>query len=623
MPRTQHRFLASALASSLAFAPSMAAAAPVTVKISVRAPFVSSSLGADKLGSVENHGLTPFNKNFEIPYATLEKEIDKAIDDLIPNKVSGVEVCTDPCPDVTWSVTLNPNFKFTKKNQPTLKQLGASGESKVRVELKTAARLDLKAHVKAETWFDTVETDVGVFVVVGLTAQVDVSLWPDLKANKPGSNENGVKLEFELIDTDIDLNIDGQVAGLGFKWGTIIGLSPIGVLAGGPILGPILAIIGDAAADAATEEIGRIFDEKVAEAFKAQTDNLEDMANEYINPLIAQANDLKDDVLDTPIPGVGKTIDQLEDDLGADLKLHTVASTSSVHSAAIMRFSSSASGGKVFGKVRVPKKVCQYAKINIGGFKATMPMGLKDSNEDLKAKVGTKCSTALAEKFGRKSFLGANPKNVLGTSAQDLPNWSGTVGTVTYEGNVSETADWYECAYELTSLPKAAILEIDAGELSSRGIGVDRRVMEVTAAGKSLVFDNELKPLPMSGGNSSLVIGGKGECGGGSSSGGLTPNKMKELKDLLDPEKCPQCGVKKIKDHEIYEFTNPEAFLDTKFGQELEAQIKKAKGNTLKPGATKPTVKPGMNLPKMNPQTKPGAAAGPATKAKTGPAVGQ
>ncbi len=618
MHKLPRRLSHVALVSALALAPVGAAAAPVTVKVSVHAPLVSPSLGKDKLGGVEKHSTTPFNKDFAIPYDVLEPQIAKAIDDLIPNKISGVEVCTDPCPDVTWSVKLKPKFKFTKKNQPTLTQIGPSGQSKVRVQLETEVRLDVHADVHAETWFDSVDTPVDVFVVVGVKARVDVSLWPDLEAKKPGTNEKGVELEFTLVDKNIDMNIGGKAAGLGLKWGTIIGLSPIGVLAGGPILGPILAIIGDEAAEAATAEIGRVFDEQVAIAFKAQTDQLEDMVNARIDPLIAQANDLKDDLLDTPVPGTGKTLDQLKSDLGADLQLHTVAKTSSVHSAAIMRFSSSASGGKVIGKVRVPTHVCQYMTINVGGFKATMPMGLVEANQDLAAKVGTKCSSALTEKFGRKSYLGANPKTALGSGAQDLPNWSNTVGSVAYSGNMTKTDDYYECAYELSSLPKAAILAIEPGELGQRGIETSRRVMQLTAAGKSLVLDNELKPLPAgAGGNSSLIIGGKGECGAGGSSGGLTPNKMKELKDLLDPEKCPQCGILKKAGSEIFEVSNPQAFFDTAVGKSLRTQIETAKGKKLRINAgTRPGAKANTGRG-MNPMAKPGAAAG-APKANAG-----
>lgn len=584
----------ASVATVLAFTPIVAYAAPppspVQVRLDVRAPFTSPSQGPDKLAGIENHGFTPFAKNFSIPYDVLQTQINDAIDDLIPNKVSGVEVCTDPCPDVTWSVKLDPKFKFTKKNQPTLAQIGASGQSKVRVELVTEARIDVHADVHAETWFDSADTDVDAYAVVGLRARVDVSLWPELKATKPGTNQSGVELEFTLVSSNIDLDINGQAAALGFKWGTLIGLSPIGVLVGGPILGPILAFLGDAAADAATEEIGRLFDEQVAIAFEKLTDGLEDVVNDHIDPFIAQANDLKNGVLATNIPGPNKTLEQLASDFGAQLVLHTVASTSSVHSVGLMRFSDAAAGGKISGKLRLPKKQCEYASVSVGGMKGSLPLGLVDANTDLVSKVGTQCSAAVTQKFERQNFLGHNPRDSLGASAQNLPNWSASAGTLTYVGTVTETNDWYECGFELTGLPKASVLKLEAGQLAERAVGLSRRVLQTLVAGKSVVFDEKLQPLAQSGGNSIVIVGGAGVCGSGGMSGGLTPNKMKEFADAL--KNCPQCGFKlRPGTANIYELGNMNAFFDTKMGRELKTMVDTARATVNPVQKAAPAVK--------------------------------
>jgi hypothetical protein len=588
------------------------AESPVTVSVQIRAPFTSSS-SPKSLWTVELDGRYPFSKDFKIPYATLESEIDRLIDEQVPNNVYGTEVCTDPCPDVEWRIKLDPKFRFTKKGQPKLTQIGSSGQSKVRVELETEARLDLHADVTAETWLDAVEVPVDVFVVVGMKASVDISLWPDLVAKQPGSSKSGVKLEFELVDTDLEFDLNGTAVELGFKWGTIIGFTPLGLLAGGPILGPVLAIFGDAAADAAEAKINREFEKQVGKMFDQQTKELGKIANDYIDPYITQANDLKDGLLDTPIPGVGKTIEGLKSDLGADIQLHTVATTSSVSSAAILRMSGAAAGGKVLGKVRLPKEVCEYASFSVGGVSGTLPLGLAPANQDLDAKVGNNCSAVLTETFARKLFRGANPRAALGAAAEDLPTWSGTAGSLAYVGKVRETNDWYECDFELTGLPKAAILELSADALEARGISLQNRFMAVLAAGKSRVFDDKLAPLPEgTGGNSSLVLGGKGKCGGGSSGGGLTPNKMKALKDSLDPAKCPQCGLAKQPGSFVYEPADMKALLATPIVKEVLARVKqnkaKVKNPVAKPGAAKPgAAKPGA----VNPgAVNPGAANG-------------
>ena len=578
------------------------AESPVTASVQLRAPFINAS-SPKSLWTVELDGRFPFSKDFKVPYATLESQLDQLIDEQIPNNIYGTEVCSDPCPDVEWRIKLNPKFRFTKKGQPKLTQIGSSGQSKVRVELVTEARLELHADVTAETWLDTVEVPVDVFVVVGMKASVDISLWPDLVAKQPGTSKSGVKLEFELVDTDLEFDLNGTAIELGFKWGTIIGFTPLGLLAGGPILGPVLAIFGDAAADAAEAKINQEFEKQVGKMFDQQTKGLGKIANDYIDPYLAEANDLKDDLLDTPIPGVGKTIEGLKSDLGADIQLHTVATTSSVSSAAILRLSGGAAGGKVLGKVRLPKEVCEYASFSAGGVSGTLPLGLAPANQDLDAKVGNNCSAVLTETFARKLFRGANPRAALGAAAENLPTWSGTAGSLAYVGKVRETNDWYECDFELTGLPKAAILELSADELEARGITLQNRFMAVLTAGKSRVFDDKLAPLPEgTGGHSSLVLGGKGKCGSGSSSGGLTPNKMKQLKDSLDPEKCIQCGLAKRPGSFVYEPADMNALLSTPIVKEVLALAKqnkaKVKNPAAKPGAAKPgAVNPGAANP--------------------------
>lgn len=636
MTRTRTSFCcASLLLAPLALAAPQAASAappppesPVSVSMQMRAPFIGSS--SNGLWGVETDGRYPFSKDFAIPYAQLEDEIDRLIDESLPNNVYGTEVCDDPCPDVEWRVQLNPKFKFTKKGQPKLTQIGASGKSKVRVELATEARLDLHADVTAETWLDTVEVPVDVFIVVGMKASVDISLWPDLEAKQPGSSKSGVKLEFELVDTDLDFDLNGTGIELGFKWGTIIGFTPLGLLAGGPILGPVLALFGDAAADMAEAKINEEFEKHVQTMFTEQTKNLQKIVNDHIDPYLTQANDLKDEMLDTPIPGVGKTLDQVKSDLGAEIQLHTVAATSSVSSAAILRMSGAAAGGKMFGKVRVPKEVCEYASFSVGGVSGTLPLGLAPANEDLDAKVGQNCSAALTQKFGRKLFHGANPRAVLGASAENLTTWSTSAGSLAYTGKVRETGDWYECDFEVTGLPKIAILQLTTSQLAERGIYIENRFMSVLTGGKSRVFNDAMAPLPEgTGGNSSLVIGGKGVCGGGSSGGGLTPNKMKALKDSLDADKCPTCGLARRPGSWVYEPADMKAMISTPVMKGIIQQMKQNKAK-VKSRAARPAGQQAgrANAGRAQPRgAQPGRAQGGANAgAKPGavnPAAGQ
>lgn len=591
LPIPSVSILSCCTAAGLLVAADPASAAPKTARVHVQAPVDLQNPGATRLDAIEGYGSTPLlYRSFEVPYATLEALIDGQLDAIVPNKLEGVEVCTDPCPDVTWSIRISPTFKFTQKNQPTLTAIGSSSQNKVKIELRTQARLDVHADVRAETWFDTVEVPVDIYVVVGLKAAVELELWPVIKVHKPGSSEPGVALEFTLDDKNIDLELNGTAAALGGKWGTIVGLSPAGLLVGGPILGVILAVIGDEAADLAEAAISDVFYARVEAMLNGQGAALEDMVNDYIDPVVDQANAVKDKLMATKLPGVGKTITELQTTLGAKLELHTTTPDGGVASSGVLRLSAAAGAGKLKGVVRLPKQTCEYAKINGGPLKgATIPLGLVAANNDLAAKVGQACATAMGGGLTTKGYLGANPRRVLGPSAQDLPSWKDNVGQMKWTGNVTQTDKWYECAFEVASLPNAGIVRLDGQPwLAQHLVDVaDRRYFEAKL-GAQIVLDNLMKPVP----NGQLVFGGEGKCGGGGGGAGLAPSKLKELKDMLDPAKCPQCGVMRKPGMEhVIEVNNSKGFLDTAIGKQVLQNVQTARAPAapkVKPGAAKP-----------------------------------
>lgn len=556
---------------ALALTPADVAAAGKSVRVHVQAPVDFNNPGATRLDSIESYGPSLFKQNFEIPYDTLENLIDDELDALVPNAIGGTVVCTDPCPDVTWSVKITPTFEFTKKNQPVVTKIGPSGDAKVKVELATQAKISIHAAVHAETWFDSIDETVDVFVIVGVKAKVDVDLWPKIDADD-------VELEFNLDDKNIDLQLNGTAATLGAKWGTVVGLSPVGLLVGGPILGPILAALGDEAADIAEEKISEVFYARADVLFGESTDGLEDMVNDYIEPAITKANNIKDGLLNKKLDGVNQTIEQLLGKLGATIELHTVTPNGGLAASAVVRMTGAAAGGKMGGTVRMPNKVCKYAKITSGPLKgATLPLGLVAANEDLASKVGQKCSTVLARDGIKSSvYLGADPRSVLGKSAQHLPSWK-KGGVVSYGGTLKAEADWYSCNFEIGSLPAAAIVELEtAGVVASHDVQVEERFFALTAAGKSVVFDKFLDPIS----KSQVILGGAGACHFSSGGGGFSQSKAKELQDMLNPEKCPQCGIKRAAGSEhVIEITNGDAFAKTALGKQVAAKVSKARAN--------------------------------------------
>lgn len=589
---------AAALAVSglFAVAPADAAAAGKPVRVHVQAPVDFHNPMATRLDSLESYGPALFNQRFEIPYDQLEKLIDEKLDEQVPNSIGGVVVCTDPCPDVTWRIKISPTFKFTKKNQPVVTKIGPSGDARVKVELSAQAKVSIHADVHAETWFDSADVPVDVFVVIGVKASVEVGLWPKIDP-KP------VELEFTLDDKNIDLELNGTAAALGAKWGTIIGLSPVGLLVGGPILGPILAFLGDEAADVAEQKVSEVFYDRAEKLFAEATRGLEDMVNDYIEPYVNQANDIKDKLLNKPIKGVNKSVGQLLGQLGASIELHTVTPEGGLAASAVVRMTGAAAGGKIHGTVRMPNKTCEYVKVNGGPLKgATVPLGLVPANEDLKAKVGQPCSSLLgADGIGRQVYLGANPRTALGTEAQNLPTWKPS-GSLTWKGNLVSEGEWYACKFEIGGLPNAGVVELETGgAVAAHLVDAKHRYFELSAAGKSLVFDNFLTPLKLEGGNAQVILGGAGKCGGGGGGAGLAPNKLKELKDLLDPAKCPQCGIQRKPGSEhIIEVTNGDVFAKTNFGKELVQKVNTARASQLNPKQQGPAMKPGAAKPGAN-----------------------
>ncbi len=628
----------AAVAMAMVLLPTTADAAPRTVRLHVQAPINLDNPAATRLESVEQYGNPAvFTKSFEIPYDTLETEIRKNMKNVLPNKVSGTAVCTDPCPDVDWSIKLAPKFKFTKKNQPTLKSIGTSGDSRVEIKLVSQARIDVHADVHVETWAESADFPIDAFALIGVEATAKVQLWPTVKLEK-------LDFEMTLDDTDLDFELNGKLVALGAKWGSLLGTTPLGIMGGGPLaLGSLLAVLGNEGAELAEKKLKELYQKEAGEMFAEATKGLEKMVKDHIDPEIDKINNVKAKAMDAKLPGVNKSLNQLTAASGASLVLHTVTPSNNLYASAVVRFSGAAGSSKVKGKLRVPATQCVYASI----MGAKMPVGFKAANTALEGKVGQSCSAALpANAVSSNAYLGGDPKKVLGSTAQSLPNWKSS-GQLSFSGKLVRvgpessagptlgggTQPHYECAFEVGKLPTAGIVKFEEGAGLSQYSGVDfhERVMTSTVGSSTLVLDNELKPLV-----GAVELGGPATC---STGGGpvLTPSKAKELMDMLDPENCPQCGPRLVQSKgDIYEFANEAAFAKTKLGKELVPQIEafnKSKAKAKSKGAvgnraagrampsvrTKATALPATKTTSpattTNKATAPAAKAAPKTRA--------
>ncbi len=532
------------------------AEATPSARLHVQVPVDVGNPGATRLDSIEGYGDTAtFNRDFTVPYDQLTTLIEAEIAK-VAKPLDGKIVLTDPVADVTYKIKFKPKFKFTKKNQPKFTQVGPSSDATFDVSLDTAARLDVHIDVHAETWSDSADVPVDVFVTVAAKAKVRVKLWPKIEAED-------VDVEFSLSDSNIDLELNGTAVKLGAKWGTVLGVSPVGIFAGGILLGPLAAILANEAADIVEDKLKSEAKKRLAAALDKFSGEVESRVRDEIDPKIAQANAVKDKVMNTPVEGTGKTLSQLVADLGASFEVHVATPGDALAASAVLRMSGAAAGGTLRGKVRVPTQACQYVTGN-GWLKgAKIPVGMTPANEDLAKKLGQSCSAVFdATSIARQLYLGGNPRRVLGTEAENRASWK-TGGTLDFTGKLSKTDDYYECAFEVTGLPKASILDIESAAALDARLNeetYDERLLVLSAGGATAVFDRFIDPVPGASTNG-VVLGGPGQCHGHGGGGkALTPSQAKELLDKFDPEKCPSCGIRQQRGTNIYEVVDMAKF---------------------------------------------------------------
>lgn len=243
----------------------------------------------------------------------------------------------------------------------------------------------------------------------------------------------------------------------------------------------------------------------------------------------------------------------------------------------MLRFDPKPGTGVLKGELRFPSQSC--VMISVGGKTTKIGLPHVDPNPELAAKIGSSCATVLGGRDGTgvgvngNAWLGANPQKVLGTTAQARWSWK-KAGETKYLGTLAKKDDAYVCKFELQKLPNAAILEVGVLEDSTAGKLLHggtpkRRVLTVTAAGATKAFNWEYKPIGAEG----IAFGGAMACDGNGHDyelPTLAPSKAKQLLDMLDPEKCPGCGIERVGTSQIYEVTNVKKFLGTPIGKEID-----------------------------------------------------
>lgn len=557
---------ASAALAAAMFATSAAQAG--SVRLYVLAPQPPASLQ-----TVETQGSDKpaYAHSYDISYNTVEQqirqEIKKANIDL-----GGAVVCEGACPDVHWHVNVSNDFSFTLKNQPTITAFGDAQDNGVDVYLKT--QFKLHTVVSARLWADPATghvegtANVPIDLLIGMEAKSKLALWPEVKSISSYCEstklQESVCVKLTLDDKNIDLSDPKGIAvGVGMALGGLIGGSPLAVGIGDPLSGLI-------AGKLISEEVVKIAEKKVQDEASKVLNNVLQVANiratwlasNYVDAKATQANAVKSKLLDTKLPGVSKSLQELSAAFGLTLDVQTRTSSGDVYVIVTPRFAANPAGSKLVGKLRMPKEACVYGKWTMG----TIPLGLRTvpGNTDLAGKVGKPCSEIMpASDIKLAGYLGADPK-ILKVGANPLPNWKpvGSVkltGTMTEvkHGNVLSTqlrqrgttrrtaTGYYECSFEISGLPSADILElVFKGKAAERMAGFQQdphRYVEVSAAGVSAALDDAWNKA-----GPPVVIGGDGKCGPGTVK---APHYepagwLDRITDLLDMDKCPNCDIK-------------------------------------------------------------------------------
>jgi len=552
-------WVAAALAATTSVLTPTAKAAPVQLYVVAPQP-------PNSMDWVEGQGTANpwFSRDVSMPYSTLEPLIRDQIKAQIDGTRSGKVIVTDPAPDVDWSVTLSSNFKFLQANQPTITAFGDPQQNGVEVKLHTQVKISLNAAVSAETWFDSAAGNVPLDVVLDVDASSKVHLWPVVQSSD-------LQFELTLVNSNVDLSgLNGEAIELGAKLGAVLGVTPIGALLGGPLAPLFFALGADVAMDVAQDKVNDLVSDKLNAQLGSIAGQLEEQVRKVVTAGLTQVNNVKDKLLNTPLPGVNASYSQLSSALGLTLDVQTTTLSGGVRVIVTPRFNAQPGNGTITGRIRIPRGSCIYMKNKIAG---VFPLGLKAVNQDLASSVGEACSTVFgAQDFLVRGYLGGDPHRVSGGGAVALPQWK-QVGQATFTGNLkvqtaseggpqldADSSGYYECAFQITGLPAADIVEVTpTADLADRMTDFyDGPTRFFETAAPKLLLDSDWYPLPWLGANAGATLGGGGQCSGGGGGRGFDKPFWEELAEKFDPEKCPQCNIQ-ITDNNYYEVTNPAA----------------------------------------------------------------
>lgn len=571
MMRSRFRCLVPVLFCALATPILDASSADASsIALFVQAPYEFST-GEFDLDNLEHQNTDPiFSQEFAVPYDDIEQLGKAMLAELTQEPLTGHEQCGADvvdiiCPDADWSVTFDADFGFSDRREPVLEPYGSAADNGLRVSLQTEVTVNVTAHVHIGTSVQDADFDVPMMARLGVKAASAVTLYPVLSAQ-----ETKVELEWRGGNVDI-VGLDGQVIMDGAIIGTALGFTPLGSLIGGPVGSGILgAVSGKVAIEAAKAKVKELFDQKGKSAVEASGALITQTINNLLQPAIAQANDLVSSIRNQPIPGIDRTYGELEALFGMSLDVRSVANDKMFRSVVTSRFNNTPAATEIQGFLQFPKTVCEYSE---GGGLLTgrylWPVGVRNVNEEL---IGESCASLVGLGLAHRAYYGESPERSLksGDPVNELLTW-GPLGSLEPMGEAFDAGETIVCPYTISNLPAASIFEVGTVPGSTLAYRLASRQFNALTDGSSLIGDRvarsqkfQKRILVLDEGGLTLALDHQGnllnpfqvdlgEAGPAgiedcpsielASGTGLSQSELEGIRDSLDPETCPWCGV--------------------------------------------------------------------------------
>ena len=460
----------------------------------------------------------------EIKNGKLKQELDKI-------QKSSTMSCPGLCKEVRWSITPTSNVTFVEKPLPQAILL-SNAEHAVHMSLDTTVKATVHLVFNAEV-------DAVVPLPIPFEHTVSKSITVDISVESPTTARADIYLypvvKLENLQVHIDPNkqpvvyINGLKETLGLAGagaGSVMGFTPLGIATGGPLAWGITgAIFGSTeGAQLLQQELQKLVEQHVhAMLVGAQAEAMR-ILDDKMTKLVPPNPNIKDQIMNTPIAGWNRTLNELKYALGLSMDARTIKSGTDVKTTITARYSGLPGGGNVNVNLILPEKRC----VPLPGNKHMF----EPHNEDIT--IGQSCQALFGGGLASRPFLGQTPP---GTS---MPNWK-TGGMVFFKGTVKrnriasgislksgqpngnfKTEGWLVCEAEINGLPQAGVIELVPG---------GKLAVALTDA-----YNKDQRVLYTSG--RQLNIGGWGTCDGVGGKGVPEAGKPRIISDKLD---CPQC----------------------------------------------------------------------------------